>query len=167
MDTSGNGKVTIVVGGRGTGKTTLVREYLQSVNPGARMVYDPAAHYLDLYNHKLLPFEVFKYKATQVEKACVVYEEATINFSNRGDDKDLKNLLVMSRYKNNSIFLVYHSLRAVPRYIFDLCNYIILFKTNDAVKKIESKFESDLLADMYSRVKANKNFHYYEVMRVL
>ncbi len=167
MDTSGNGKVVIIVGGRGTGKTTLMRKYISDVNPGARMVYDPAGHYLDLYPHKLLPFEVFKYKATLVEQACVVYEEATINFSNRGDDKDLKNLLVMSRYKNNSIFLVYHSLRSVPRYIFDLCNYILLFKTNDSEKRIDNKFESDLLIDMYKRVKKAKDFHYYELMRVL
>lgn len=167
MDTSGNGKVIIIVGGRGTGKTTYLRHKLEMVHPKARMVYDVAGHYTDLYPHPMLEFEVFKEKTTQIERAVVVYEEASIYFSNRGDDRMLKDLLVKSRYRNNIIFLVYHSLRMVPRYIFDLSNNIVLFKTNDNLKRIETKFESDILSDMYLRIKSHENFHHYEIMNVL
>src|SRR5690606_21657191 len=74
-----------------------------------------------------------------------VFEEATIFFNTRGTDKTLNKILVRKRHTNNTIILVFHSLRAIPRYVYDLCNYMVVRKTNDSETQIMSKFSDEKL----------------------
>jgi len=147
------GKAFIVVGGTGSGKSHLIRQQLEGVNPGARMVFDVQQEYVDLYPYPLLDDEVFLEATTRVQNAVLVYEEATIFFSNRGSSKLLRRVLVGKRHTGNTIFLVFHSLRAVPRYIYDLCTHVILYKTNDTESMVSTRFENDKFTAMFLRLK--------------
>ena len=147
------GKAFLVVGGTGSGKSFLIRKNLEAIHPGARMVYDVQQEYTDLYPYPLIDEEKFLEVTTKVTNAVIVYEEATIFFSNRGSSKLLRRVLVGKRHTGNTIFLVFHSLRAIPRYIFDLCTHVILYKTNDNEALVSSRFENDEFTSMFLRLK--------------
>ena len=66
----------------------------------------------------------------------VVFEEATIFFGSKGRNEKMIELLVRSRHSQNTIILVFHSLRALPDYIYELINFIVLFKTQDHEQRV-------------------------------
>lgn len=157
-------KVTVIAGGKGTGKTKLVRERLMKVHPKSILINDVNNEYSDILKTSYIPVKEFTALASSAENAVVVFEEATIFFSNRGGQSEkMKELLVRSRHTKNMIFLVFHSLRSVPKDIYDLINYMIIFKTNDNLKIIEKKFEVPELTQCVERVNIHKDIHYHEI----
>lgn len=166
-----SGKSIIIAGGTGTGKSTFVEERLSKV-PNKKNI-----HLYDVNNENIYKpyvyepfgsFEKFSKRGKSLIDSVIVFEEATIFLSNRGTNDDLRNILVRKRHTNVTVFLVFHSLRTVPRWIYDLSNYIILFKTNDNEKLIETRFENELLTDCFLRVQKNsvQNPHYYETFSI-
>ncbi len=151
-------KVILVVGGKGTGKTTYVKACLSQVHEKARMVYDVNNEYKDLYPYDILPINTFKEKVSNVSNAMVVFDEATISFPNRGYDKNIVDLLVRTRHTNNITFLVYHTIRSIPIYIYNLSNHIVLFKTGEDEYIIDKKY-NDLL-ETFLIVKKNESYHF-------
>lgn len=161
-----SGKAFIVVGGTGRGKSTFVKKCLDKVNKDAILLYDVNNEYSVYYPHPFLPIEQFTEKSTTVRSAVIVYEEATIFFSNRSSNDSLREILVRKRHTNNTIFLVFHSLRNVPRYVYDLCNYVVLHKTNDSKSLVESKFDDERLTKVFDRVLKNTDPHYAELFSI-
>lgn len=148
-----SGKAMAIVGARGMGKTSTVRELLTHVHPDARLVYDVNGEYKDLFTYPLMTFDQFNKKANQVQNAFIVFEEATIFLNNRGNNMDVTEMLVRARHTNNTILFVFHSFRSVPRYLFDLLDYVIILKTNDNPDIIEQKFESPEFTAAFMEIK--------------
>lgn len=159
-------KVFAIVGARGTGKTTFVKERLKNVNKNRIMIYDVNAEYTEFYPYPFEDFQKFMQRTKDATNSILVYEEATIFFNNRGKDATMTNILVRSRHTKNVIFLNFHSLRSLPKYILDLINYIVLFKTNDTPSLVE-KFEHESLYNGFIEVKQNSDIHYYKVIEVM
>ena len=159
-----SGKAFLVVGGTGTGKSTFTEGCLKQVNKSAILLYDVnnENRYKPYVTGPLPTIETFVEKTTTVQNAFIVYEEATIFFSNRSSNDSLREILVRKRHTNNTVFLLFHSLRTIPRYVYDLCNYVILFKTNDSRGLVESKFNDERLTACFLRVQQNKDTHYVE-----
>lgn len=137
------GQSIIVVGTNGTGKSTYIRERLEKVNKSNLLVYDVNAEYSDIYDKPFVKMDEFFEQATAVNHSVIVFEEATIFFSNRSTEKELRELLVRRRHTKNLIFLVFHSIRSVPRDVMDMSNYLVLKYTNDSPKFISRKFENE------------------------
>lgn len=148
------GKAVIVVASTGMGKTTLVKNYLQQVSKECLWLYDVNNEYTDFLvpDYKLPKFDMFCEKAANLKQAVIVFEEATIFLSNKGSNRILVDILVRKRHTNNLVFLVFHSLRSVPKYLLDLCNYLILLKTNDPEHIVKS-FDNDSLLEGYAEIK--------------
>jgi ABC-type multidrug transport system ATPase subunit len=126
-------KSIIIVGATGTGKTTYVKSLIQKVpNKKALFIYDVNNEYQEFFPYKLLGIEDFMEKTQFISNGVFVLEEATIYLNNRSCNSYLQELLVRKRHTNNTIILVFHSMRSVPRYIFELSNYLTVFRTNDA-----------------------------------
>lgn len=155
------GKVIAIVGRKKTGKTTDVKRLIKHVHPDALFLHDVSAQYLDIYKKPLLPFEKFTQLGTKLEKAVIVYEEATI-FINHSRQENIINLISTSRHRQNTSIFVFHSLRSLPRYIFDFTDVMILHKTKDTLKLVEEKFEDDEFTACFNRVNAHPDFHYSE-----
>ncbi len=156
-----SGKAIIIVGGTGAGKTTWVKTKLKKVDKKSILLYDVNNEYKEFTDGSSLPdFDDFSNRATRVSNAVIVFEEATIFLSNQGSNKNVRDILVRKRHTNNTIFLVFHSLRAVPRNIFDLCNYVVLHKTNDNVDLIDNRFDMPELTDMFTRIKNAPKYSY-------
>lgn len=133
------GKAIIIVGATGSGKSTLTKRLIAPVDVNRLFVYDVNAEY---FPDEVLPdIDDFLLQVKGVRESVIVFEEATVFFSNRGSNKMMRKLLVGKRHSHNAIILLFHSIRAIPYYIFDLVNYIIVFHTNDEEKIVAEKFE--------------------------
>lgn len=164
----------ILIGGQDRGKSRKVKELLKQ-SPNKLFAFDVNGEYNGTkYAGTMEQFiEVVK----NVENKKIVFEEATIFFSNRGREEDLISMLV--KHNGNIQIFCFHSLRSVPTYILDLCHYIVLFKTKDnpsIVKKlfkdypeIYSAYES-LLNSKISTCECKKGhergFHDYKVINI-
>lgn len=147
------GKAIIVVGRPGMGKTTTVKQMLQNIHPESRLVYDVNAEYTDLYDKEFQEFDDFLIDTTYKTDAFIVFEEATIFLGHNNNTQTIRELLVRRRHTRNTIVFVFHSLRTVPRFIFDMCNYVIIFKTNDTPKLVQKNFDSEEFTAAFLEIK--------------
>lgn len=153
----GKGFIILYIGTRDSGKTTKCKSNLEKSDKD-KFVFD----FQNEYGGELIDFDEFIDKAIELRNHDVVIEEATVYLSNKGDDKRVKHLIASASHHNNNIHIVYHSLRSIPTYIMDLCNFYYLFKTGDNVRLIESKFKGmdDVLKD-FKEVRASNKPHFY------
>lgn len=147
-----SGKGILVVGRRGSGKTTTNRRLLSKAHPDARLVLDVNGEYKDLFPHEPISFDKFTNLAVAVKNAVILIEEATIFLSNRGNNFDVRQLLVQARHNNNTIIFSFHSFRTIPKYIFDLCNVVIIHKTGDSEEVLE-QFDNEDLIKAFTEIK--------------
>jgi len=160
------GQIILIVGGRGHGKTTWVRKFTTKAHPDALLMHDVSGMHKDYYKKPLLKFNDFTKLLSSVEQCLFAFEEATI-FVPHSPNPDIKEACVTSRYRGNTILFVFHSLRAVPRYILDLSNKLILMKTNDTETLVETKFERPDLTQAYKRVNASPDKYAFEMITIL
>jgi hypothetical protein len=74
--------------------------------------------------------------------------------------------MVRKRHTFNTIILVFHSMRSVPRYIYELANYITIFKTNDSSEMTARELKDDRLEGIMNEVKDNKDMHFYKTLKI-
>lgn len=157
----------IITGATKTGKTTYVKKQLDQIpNKRSIIVYDVNNEYQDYYPYEFLHFEAFMNRIKDTQNSVMVFEEATIFFSNRSTEKILLDILTRKRHTNNYIFLCFHSLRAIPLYVYELANYITIFKTNDASNRVDQKFKDDRLNRVFLDVKNSNNPHYFRKVQI-
>lgn len=158
---------TIIVGNTGRGKSTASRKLLTAALKEEMevLVYDPNNDYSDVYKKPFESKKEFLEKASKKTHSFILFEEATMFFSNKGSEEKLLDLLVRKRHTGNKIVLVFHSLRSVPTYILELCNYMVLYKTADRPSYTLAKFEGfDEITEAYNELNeipddTKQNFH--------
>ena len=149
------GKAFIVVGMTGSGKSTLVKQMIKNVDVSRLWVNDVNGEYFP--DRPYIPTDKFLEQTLKLQRCVIVFEEATIFFSNRGNVRDMRELLVRKRWTESVIIMIFHSIRTIPHYIYDLCNGVFVFRTNDARDLVAAKHER--LLDAYDKVQ-NKVFKY-------
>jgi hypothetical protein len=160
-------KSHIVVGATDTGKSHFIKKLLKKVpNKQALLIYDIEGEYEDFYPYQLEEFNVFVEKVSKYENAVIVFEEASAFLSNRGDNMLVRKILVQKKHAKNYIILTFHSVRMIPRFIYELSNYITIFKTNDAPDMTAKELKDHRLEDIMTRVKNHKNPHYNETLKI-
>lgn len=156
------GKAYIIVGATGHGKSTFVKDMVSAVPDSRLYVYDVNREYFPDEEKELEDIGDFSQRLLPLKESVFIFEEATIFFSNRGSDKNIRNILVRKRHNRNNVFLIFHSIRSIPFYIYDLCNYVIVFHTNDEADLVADKHP--LLLDAYRKV---HNIKYeYEIVKL-
>jgi hypothetical protein len=160
-------KAHIICGATDTGKSTFIKSIINKVpNKQALLIYDIENEYSDLYPYKLEDFNIFLAKVVNYENAVIVFEEASAFLSNRGDNMLVRKILVQKKHSNNYIFLVFHSVRMIPRIIYELSNYITIFKTNDSPDMTARELKDHRLEAIMNRVKEHKNQYYNETLKI-
>jgi predicted AAA+ superfamily ATPase len=155
------GAVIIVVGARGNGKSSFVKNHIRPVHSSRLFVYDVQGEYFEREPGEQLPdIEEFAQDVVKKEESVVVFEEATVFYSNRGSSITMRKLLVNARHSRNVIYLLFHSIRSIPHYIYDLSDYVIVFNTNDEEDLVESRHP--LLLKAWKKVKGIK--YKYEIV---
>jgi len=157
----GKGKVILLIGKKDAGKTTKVKELLRK-SKKHELIYD----FRSEYGYKLLDIDDFLELALLEENCNIVIEECTVYLDHKSDNRKVKNLLSGASHKNNNIYLLYHTMRSIPGYIFDLIDYYYLFHTSDnegVVRKL-FRYEPDIIED-FLLVKGKTNPHFYTVRK--
>jgi hypothetical protein len=157
-------KAIIIVGRPRSGKTTSAKKLLSSISL-KKEIYDVNNEY---NTGKPFPdMEDFLNDSLSKTETCFIFEEATIFFSNKGDERRLKTLLVRKRHTKNIIILCFHSLRSVPTYVFDLIDFYILHKTNDNTGLIDKKFSGNYtLLNDFKKVNEATDEHFRIVRKL-
>lgn len=124
------------------------------------IIYDVNNEYSEFYDKPFLTFDEFSKNLKGVKNKTILIEEATIFFSTKSTDKIIQELLVRRRHENNTIILNFHSFSDIPKYIFNLLNYVIVFKTNDTEETIKSKSNNPKLLQVFKEVRDNPNLHF-------
>lgn len=151
------GKVFILIGYTGMGKSTLLKRALQNVPEGSWKVYDVNGEYHfneDGTPEDLPDMKPFLLWCRKQRRKVIAFEDASAFFSNRGYNDIMVKLLVQKRHSENVYFLLFHSVRAVPNYILDYVNVAYLFHTNDTRGYVEQKYPRFLPA--YDKVQGKK-----------
>lgn len=148
MSSKIGGKAVIIVGARGSGKSTYIKKHIQGIS--RVLIYDVNGEYQT--GDDLLPFQEFVKKAANQVKTIIVFEEATIFIGHNTSSETMREILVRARHTENTIFLVFHSLRSVPRWVYDLCTDVILHRTNDASDFVLKRFENKSLLDAFNTI---------------
>lgn len=154
------GKRFLIVGASGNGKSTILKKLIRPVHSNRLFVYDVQGEYFE--DEDLPDIDEFLVAMEKKTDTVQVYEEATIFFSNRGSNKLMRKILVSARHDRNVIFLVFHSIRSIPLYIYDLIDTIIVFNTNDNEDIVQSKHPT--LLEAWRKVKGKK--YVYEVVKI-
>lgn len=100
-------------------------------------------------------FEDFQNLVTKRRDTNCVFEEATGFFRFRGG-KTTMRILVNKRHTNNNYIFIFHSIKQVPKDLFELVNFIVLFKTNDLFPDIKNKRPELQKAWFYNNRASNK-----------
>jgi len=153
----------IITGGTGCGKTFFTKSLIKKANRSALMVFDVNKEYQDVYPY---PFnddvDAFLDKCYRKQNAVILMEDATAFLSNRGRSDKLQKMLVGKRHTNNTIILLFHSFRAIPKYIMDLANTVVIFKTNDPEEIVSKGFGNPELTKAWRKVQdAAKNHKFF------
>lgn len=163
-------KAHIVVGMTDTGKSYYVKNTLLNKvpNKGALFIYDINHEYKDFFPYELIYFEDFAEKALQLRNSVIVFEEATIFLDGRTiTDRHIKQILALKKHHKNYIILVFHSIAEIPRYVYRLCNYITVFKTNEEPKYAIREIKDFKLLPVIEKVRKHKNIHYNQTFKII
>lgn len=157
----------VLIGRRKTGKTTLSKKFLEGKKSNMPvMIYDINKEYGKYYPEKFVDFEVFLDRITdeKVKNTYILIEEATIFFDTSDRNEQMKNLLVRARHTGNIIQLNFHSWLSVPKNIFNLLDYVIVFKTNDTIMTVKQKYDNPDLINAFYHARDSKNEFYNETV---
>jgi len=163
---AGKGLSIIVVGRRGAGKSNFLKGKISKAHKNSLCIFDKQGEYKDYYDKPTPTFRQFITVAKQLSNSVQVWEEMTVFLSMRSSYEEIKEICVDARHKNNMIFWVFHSLRTIPRDIFDLSDMVVLFKTNDGATLVKNKFESEALNQAFENVSSNSNPHYFKIVKI-
>jgi len=164
-----SGIASIMIGKRGCGKTTLSKQLLDARPKGMPViVYDINNEYKDYYPEPFQDFDVFLVKISDenVRHTYVLVEEATIFFNVQSNYMEMKNLLVRARHTGNIIQLNFHSFSSTPKGIYNLLDYVTVFKTNDNEKSVTDRFDHPGVVQAYKDAIASPDEHFYRTVNL-
>lgn len=157
------GKCIVIAGGKGTGKSTILRKLIEQVPEQYLLLYDvnnehKKTRYVKGDGKSYLPdIEDFLFQASLSENVVIACEEASIFFTSHNKSEDMLKILTQARHTGNGFVLIFHSLRAIPDYMISYINHLIILKTmGDSPEKIDKKFNDSRVLQAYERIsKAN------------
>jgi len=164
-----SGIASIMIGKRGCGKTTLSKQLMDARPSGMPcIVYDVNDEYGSYYAEPFEDFDVFlvKISGEEIRRHYILIEEATIFFNTQSNYYEMKNLLVRARHTGNIIQLNFHSFSSIPKGIYNLLDYVTVFKTNDNEKSVTDRFDHPGVIDAYREAKESGDEHFYKTVKL-
>ena len=137
--------LTVVCGATGTGKSHFTKEFIKRYP--LRCIYDIQNEYgLKPFNAKnnnkqfsVIDDKLFMDFTQKLRGYCFVLEECTAVLRGNVQKKFVQSVL-SKRHTHNRYVLIFHAMHRIPPQIWEFCDYLVLFKTNDLEKDVKSKY---------------------------
>jgi hypothetical protein len=161
------GIASICIGKRKTGKTTFSQKLIQT-KPSSMpcVIYDINQEYGKFYSEPFEDFDVFMQRIVDLRGHYILLEEATIFFRAQKHNEQMINLLVRARHTRNIIQLNFHSFKSVPKDIYNLLDYVTVFKTNDSLKDVKDKFDNPAIIQAYLDARNSTDPFFYRTVSI-
>jgi hypothetical protein len=130
-------RVIVIIGSRKNGKSYFIKNSIIPKYRGPKFIFDINNEYPGLGS--VMPMEDFLDQAIKKKGHLIIFEEATVFFSNKGDEKRLKHLMVLARHAPNTVIFVFHSIQSMPSYILTQTDLIVLFRTVENIALVRNK----------------------------
>lgn len=175
--------INLIIGRRGCGKTTFFKKILNAEQKKI-LVVDTFLHpsYNEFQEIKIKDIPRFKSgKARvvcndfedlfyQINNHCInthiLFEDCT-KYIETNVPSELKKFIVDSKQKNLDLSFMYHGFGFVQPTMFRLADTITIFKTNEQIKRYESKIPNYEVVEQASQlVKINKSPFYFKTVRI-
>ncbi|MDD5006520.1 MAG: hypothetical protein PHS33_08505 [Candidatus Omnitrophica bacterium] len=185
--------ITLVVGDRGTGKTTYVKGSRDLKINGLLDTYQKAgsrALVVDTFDNPIwrdVPVitpeqiqtfaglaRIFSSDTSSLMKlieqrlynSVLIFEDAT-KFLRRWLDDSTRKFVLDSKQKNLDIYFLFHYLGAVPPDLARISDYIVLFKTNEGFNSyLKNKFPNPAIEAGAKEVNANESRYFNKVIQI-
>lgn len=122
-------KIVLIVGGRGTGKTT----YLEKLCPKNSTVVE--MFITDRYtggDYRRIMYD--NLKLSDCINTTLILEDAT-QITAANSTRFLKQIIVSSKQLGSDVFLVFHSVNFIPVFVLAMFDFMVLFDSEKAGKK--------------------------------
>lgn len=158
-------KVFIVIGGRGSGKTYFLEKHL---DPDKTIVLELAKtnRWNGFHKEFYEDFEQHKVSFKDVCNKKIVFEDAT-SYMNGNLKNSLKQLIVFSKQLGCDVFIILHSVNIIPPFLWNLWNYIILFKCAKPKLSASNADYYDEILQKWKHVCSSKKYTYEEIQSQL
>lgn len=170
--------VTLIFGGRGTGKTTYGKTLVKSSQMKKKFIVDTFDHpsykeYKDLnlkdLNKKLEndTYHLWDKNTNGMMKAVaenpnfwnslIVFEDAT-KYLEGNISEDVKMFILDTKQKNINLVFMFHDFNSCPPRLFKWCDFITVFKTKEVFERQRTRISCyDLIEPYYNKVKNSSN----------
>lgn len=180
--------ITVLIGAPNTGKTFELLKLINAI-PKRALIFDlnnePKYKAFPRMKLEQLPrwkgdsstkYRIFHSEPETViqsihdhlRNATLVLEDAT-SYVHGNTSKIVTKILVSRRHWNLDVFLTFHSLSVVPPVVFSMCNFIVLKKSNENMRKIKGMDKipnPDAVLNAWHTVNAHKDPYYQKVIRI-
>jgi ABC-type uncharacterized transport system ATPase subunit len=181
-------KVTAILGRRGTGKTTYLKELIESYKtalPNQKVLIldtldHPAYREIPLINENLLkrwkkPAVYRMYSSdtdnllSEVEKhynnGLLILEDAS-KYLRRQLSDDVRRFIFDSKQKNLDIIFLFHGFMAMPKELYSIIDNLVLFKTDDPSFRKNAIMNYQEVKEVYDRVMQHPSPYYNETITI-
>lgn len=171
----------LLIGNQGTGKTTIA-DKLAAASNKRRIVVDTDAHpfYADYPVVNITGLKTFKGNKCRCEdanedelftilnayqrNAFIIFEDA-FKYISPNMSKAVISFIIDKRKRNFDICFMFHSLADVPPYLCKNYQRMILFKTQDNLKKELSKFSNwHIIKEKAEQINKHPSHNYCEAI---
>ncbi len=181
-------KVTAILGRRGTGKTTYIKElikvYRDNLPNQKVLILDtldhPSYREIPVINESLLQrwikpsvYRMFSSDTDNllnlVEKnynnGLLILEDAS-KYLRRQIGDDVRKFIFDSKQKNLDIIFLFHGFQAMPSELFRIVDNIVLFKCDDPVYRKRDLTNYQEVKEVYDRVMKHQSPYYNETITI-
>ncbi len=117
-----NSKVVIIIGGRGTGKTTYVENLMRGKNNVVVFQLFRDERYP---GHAKMLYTDFTLCRALCNKRIIIEDATQLIAAN--PTNDIRRIVVSSKQMGADVFFVFHSFNVVPPYLWQLFDYCVIF----------------------------------------
>lgn len=181
-------KVTAILGRRGTGKTTYLKELIKTYNealPNQKiLILDTLDHpsYRDIpvIDEKLLQRwkkpAIYRMYSSDTDNLLLKVEQHYNNglliledaskYLRRQLSNDVRRFIFDSKQKNLDIIFLFHGFMAMPKELYSIIDNLVLFKTDDPSFRKNSIMNYQEVKEAYTRVMAHPSPYYNETITI-
>lgn len=177
-------QIIIIVGGKGSGKTTLALQLLAKSSNEKTLIVDTFDHpsyrqYPELTIEKLPYWKKGTYRIFQgntvdilqainkdVWNASIILEDA-FKYLSFNLKKDEVRLFSDSKQHNQDIIIMFHAIKQIPVYLCSLADKLVIMKTKEQLPTSTTKFYNwEEIRKAHASVSKHKDPHYFEVINL-